>query len=216
MLRLYDCLESGNGYKVRLLLVQLDREFERVELNVIDRETRSPEYRARNPNVRIPMLECTDGRRLTESNAILFYLAAGSKFLPDDLWDRAKVLQWQNFEQYSHEPFIAVLRFWHHANQLSVNESAIAAKVDGGLHALGVMEGHLAQNNFFVGDRYTIADISLYAYTHVAHEGGFDLAAFPAVRAWLSRVAEQPGHIRIDEDVGKSIAWQAVRQEPVA
>ena len=215
MLRLYDCLESGNGYKVRLLLSQLGKSFERVELNVYTQETRSPEYRARNSNFRIPMLEWSDGRRLAESNAILFYLAAGTDFLPADDWERAKVLQWQNFEQYSHEPFIAVLRFWHHADTLEENEALIPGKLEGGRHALGVMEDHLSRNDFFAGGRYTIADISLYAYTHVAHEGGFDLSQFPSVSAWLARVKGQPDHILITDDVGVPVEWNDVRNEAV-
>jgi glutathione S-transferase len=215
MLRLYDCLDSGNAYKVRLLLAQMNTPFERVELNVFTHETRSPEYLARNPNGRIPMLEWTDGRHLTESNAMLFYLAEASQFLPGDAWLRAQVLQWQNFEQYNHEPHIAVLRFWHHAEQLEVNRSAVPAKIEGGLHALRVMEDHLARHDFFVGDCYTIADISLYAYTHVAGEGGFDLTPFSAVRAWLDRVSVQPGYIELSEEIGDSISWQKVRLEPV-
>lgn len=213
MIRLYDCMDSGNGYKVRLLLTLLGLDFERVELNVMDGETHSAEYCAKNANYRIPVLEFPDGRRLAESNAILFYLAEASTYLPDDHWQRAQILQWQFFEQYSHEPNIAVMRFWHLANRLQENETQIAVKIQGGNHALAVMEGHLASKPFFVANRYTIADISLFAYTHVCHEGGFDLSPFPAVRAWLDRVKNEDGHIAITEVVGRQIAWSQVCAE---
>ena len=213
MIRLYDCMDSGNGYKVRLLLALLGLDFERVELNVIESETRSEAYRSKNANFRIPMLEFPDGRRLAESNAILFFLAEDSPYLPVDHWQRAQILQWQCFEQYSHEPYIAVLRFWHHANRLQENQALIAGKIEGGNHALAVMEGHLASKSFFVADRYTIADISLFAYTHVCHEGGFDLSPFPAVQAWLDRVKNEDGHIAITEVVGRQVAWSRVCSE---
>ncbi len=203
MLRLYDHLESGNGYKVRLLLSQLGMPFERVELDILQGETRTPEFLAKNPNGRIPLLELPDGTTLAESNAIQWYLAEGTPLLPDDRLDRARVLQWMGFEQYSHEPFIAVLRFWHHAGTLDEHsEAEIAAKRAGGEAALGVMEAHLGTRPFFVAERYSIADIALYAYTHVAEEGGFALAAYPSVRRWLERVRRQPGHVPITEPVG--------------
>ena len=210
MLRLYDSLESGNAYKVRLLLTQLGQQFERVELNVVEKETRSAAYRAKNANFRIPMVEWPDGRRLPESNAILFYFANGTRFLPDDLWERAQILRWQNFEQYSHEPYIAVLRFWHLANRLEENGAQIEAKHEGGVHALNLMEGHLAVNDFFVGGKYTIADISLYAYTHVCHEGGFDLSPFPAIRDWIQRIQSEKGYISISDEVGKEVLWNDI------
>jgi glutathione S-transferase len=198
MLRLYDFLESGNGYKVRLLLHQLGIPFERVEVDILAGRTRTPEFLAKNPNGRIPTLELEDGTCLFESNAIQWYLAEGTPFLPDDRLQRAQVLQWMFFEQYSHEPYVAVLRFWRHYGKLAEHSAQeIAAKEQGGVAALRVMEGHLARHPFFVGDRYSIADIALYAYTHVAPEGGFDLAPFPALRAWLERVAAQPGYIPI-------------------
>lgn len=204
MLRLYDYLESGNGYKVRLLLSQLGVPFERVELDILNGETRTPEFLAKNPNGRIPVLELPDGTTLAESNAIQWYLAEGTGFLPDDRLERAQVLQWMAFEQYSHEPFIAVLRFWHHAATLGAHsEEEIEAKRSGGDAALSVMEQHLGQEPFFVGRRYSIADIALYAYTHVAGEGGFELASYPAVQAWLERVRRQPGHVPITERVGQ-------------
>jgi glutathione S-transferase len=202
MLRLYDYLESGNGYKVRLLLHQLRIPFERVELDILQGETRTQEFLARNPNGRIPALEFEDGTVLWESGAILFYLAEDTALLPVDRFARARVLQWMFFEQYSHEPFIAVLRFWQHTGRLEENRPLLADKRAGGEAALAVMDRHLASRPFFVGDAYSIADIALYAYTHVAGEGGFDLGPHPAVRAWLARVREQPGHVPLDEARG--------------
>lgn len=203
MLRLYDYMESGNGYKVRLLLTQLGIPFERVELDILRGETRTSDYLAKNPNGRIPLLELEDGETLAESNAIQWYLAEGTPFLPEDRLGRARVLQWMGFEQYSHEPFIAVLRFWHHAGTLGEHsEDEIATKQRGGEAALGVMERHLASRAFFVGERYSIADIALYAYTHVAGEGGFELAVYPAVERWLERVRNQPEYVSITEPVG--------------
>ena len=199
MLRLYDYWESGNCYKIRLLLSQLGIDYERVPVDILKGETRRPEFLARNPNHRVPLLEWPDGKRLAESNAILFFLADGSGFLPEDRWDRAQVLQWLFFEQYSHEPYIAVVRFWHFAEVLDANAAAVPEKMERGYHALGVMESHLSANEFFVAGRYTIADIGLYAYTHVAHEGGFDLDGYPAVRAWLGRVAAQAEYVPITD-----------------
>ena len=197
-MRLYDFLESGNGYKVRLVLHRLGVPFTRVELDIVAGATRTPEFLAKNPNGRIPTLELPDGTCLAESNAILFYLADGSPLLPDDRLERAQVLQWMFFEQYSHEPNIATSRFWlHHLELTPQRRAALAEKKRAGDAALGVMETHLAARAWFVGERCTIADIALYAYTHVADEGGFDLQPFPAVRAWLARVASQPGHVPI-------------------
>lgn len=200
MLKLYDFLESGNGYKVRLLLSQLEIPFERIELDITRGESRSDEFLARNPNGRIPTLELEDGTCLAESNAIQWYLADGTDFLPKDPLERAQVLQWMFFEQYSHEPFIAVVRHWIHQGLDSGREAEVTEKRERGYEALSVMEGHLHLRDFFVGGRYSIADIALYAYTHVAHEGGFDLAAYPAVNAWLERVSAQPGHISIRQE----------------
>jgi glutathione S-transferase len=197
--RLYDYLESGNGYKVRLLLAQLGIPFERVEMDILKAETRTPKFLRRNPNGRIPCLELEDGTHLWESNAIQFYLAEGTPFLPAGRLERAQVLQWMFFEQYSHEPYVAVVRFWHHAGMVEANRDQLAGKVERGYAALGVMDGHLRERKFFVAERYSIADIALYAYTHVAHEGGFDLSRFPAVEAWLARVRAQPRHISITQ-----------------
>jgi glutathione S-transferase len=199
MLRLHDNLTSGNGYKARLLLAQLGLPYQRIEYDIDRRETRTPEFLQKNPNGRVPVLELEDGTFLAESNAILWYLAEGTRFLPDDRRQSAEVLQWMFFEQYSHEPNIATVRFWitHAVPVTPLIELSMPAKRTQGVAALGVMEGHLAKRTFFVGERYTIADIALYAYTHVAGEGGFDLAPFENVRAWLARVAAQPGHVPI-------------------
>jgi len=198
VLRLYDYLSSGNGYKVRLLLHQLGIPYERIGLDIDRGETRTPAFLAKNPNGRIPTLETERGEFLAESNAILFYLAEGTPFLPSDRWERAQVLQWMCFEQYSHEPNIATVRYWltHHKPYLP---QVLEQKRQLGVAALGVMEQHLATRTFFVGERYTIADVALYAYTHVAGEGGFALAPHPAVGRWLARVAAQPKHIPITQ-----------------
>jgi glutathione S-transferase len=197
MIRLYDYLESGNGYKVRLILTLLGIPFERIELDIVTGATRTPEFLKINPNGRIPTVVLDDGRVLAESDAILWYFAEGTRFLPADRVERAQVLQWMFFEQYSHEPNIATVRFWVHIARDRERPAETQQKRDQGVAALGVMETHLKGRTYFVGERYSIADIALYAYTHVAHEGGFDLAAYPAVRAWLGRVAAEPGHIPI-------------------
>jgi len=208
LLRLYDYGESGNAYKVRLLLTLLGQPFERVHLDILAGETRTDAFLQKNPNHRLPTLEWPDGRVLSESNAILCYLAEGTPWWPEDAFERAQALQWMFFEQYSHEPFIAVLRFWTFAGQLREHtEQEIAAKREGGLHALAVIEEHLAERDWFVGERCSVADLALYAYTHVAHEGGFDLAGFPGVRAWTVRVASEPGHVSIEAETGTLIDW---------
>ncbi len=200
---LHDYLPSGNGYKVRLLLTQLGIPFRRIEYDITKGETRTPDFLGRiNPNGRVPVLETDTGAFLAESDAILFYLADGTPFFPDGRLERARVLQWMFFEQYSHEPNIAVARAWVHVFGLEMTGErrlALEAKRKLGYDALGVMESHLKAEDFFVGHRYTVADIALYAYTHVADEGGFDLSGFPAVRAWLGRVAAQPGHVTITQ-----------------
>ncbi len=196
MNRLYDNTDSGNGYKVRLFLTQLGLPFERIELDTERGETRTPDFLARNPNGKIPLLELADGRRLAESDAILFYLAEGTPYLPTDRFERAQVLQWMFFEQYSHEPNIAVARHWlRHLEMTPERRAALAQKQKQGHAALAVMERHLTGRTFFVADRYTIADIALYAYTHVADQGGFDLTPYPEIRTWLDRIATQPGWI---------------------
>ena len=200
-LRLHDYLPSGNGYKVRLLLTQLGIPFERIEYDVAAGETRTTPFIDNvNANGRVPVLEINGGAFLPESNAILVYLAEGTPFFPEGRLDRARTLQWMFFEQYSHEPNLAVARAWLHVFDTEMTEerrTALAGKQRLGYDALGVMEKHLEANDFFVADRYSVADIALYAYTHVAGEGGFDLDAFSAVRAWLERVSSQPGYIPI-------------------
>jgi glutathione S-transferase len=198
MLRLHDNASSGNGYKVRLLLALLDRPFERIEYDIDRGATRTPEFLGKNLNGRIPVLELEDGRFLAESDAILVYLAEGTRFLPQDRYERALALQWMFFEQYSHEPNIATLRYWiTHGLLNDERRLMVEGKRRQGDAALGVMERHLEGRRYFVGERYSVADIALYAYTHVADEGGFDLARYSAVRRWLDRVASEPGHIPI-------------------
>lgn len=200
MLQLYDFLPSGNGYKVRLLLNQLGVPFERIELNILKGETRTSEFLSKNTNGRIPVLELASGHLLAESNAILFYLSQGTEFLPYDHFLQAQVLQWLFFEQYSHEPYIATSRYWISIlGKAEEYKDAIEQKRAPGYAALTVMEKHLTAHTFFVAERYTIADISLFAYTHVAHEGGFDLTNFPAINSWIERVKAQPGYISITQ-----------------
>jgi len=194
---LYNSQVSGNCYKVRLLLSQLGIPFERHELDVVDRSNRAEVIgAARNPALRVPTLILEDGRSLPESGAILWYFADGTPYLPDDSFERAQVLQWMFFEQYDVEPNIAVARFWKLFG-IERPASELADKRAGGEKALRALEGHLAEHEFLVGGRYTIADIALYGYTHVAEEGGFSLQEFPSLRAWHDRVAAQPGHIPI-------------------
>jgi glutathione S-transferase len=199
VLRLYDHLFSGNGYKVRLLLHQLDIPYERVELDIERGETRTPEFLALNRNGRVPLLVLDDGTTLAESNAIQWYLADGTPLLPEGRLERARVLQWMFFEQYSHEPYIAVVRHWCHTGEADAKPEETAVRRARGYEALDVMERHLAGRDWFAADRYSVADIALYAYTHVADVGGFDLARFPQLGAWLDRVRAQPRHIPITQ-----------------
>ncbi|WP_193193471.1 glutathione S-transferase family protein [Nostoc sp. MG11] len=200
-LRLYDFLPSGNGYKIRLLLTQLGMPFDRVEVNILKGETKTPEFLSKNPNGKIPTLEIEPGKYLAESNAILVYLSECTEFLPYDRFSRSQVLQWLFFEQSSHEPFIATSRFWISIlGKAEEYREAIEQKRKPGYAALSLMENHLTSHIFFVGDRYTIADIALFAYTHVADEGGFDLTQFPAIQAWIERVKAQPRHISITQE----------------
>ena len=198
MIRLYDYLGSGNGYKVRLLLAQLAIPYDWTELDIDRGETRTPEFLARNPNGRIPALQLEDGTCLAESDAILWYLAEGTPFIPEGRLQRAQVLQWMFFEQYSHEPFVATPRYiLHHLAADHPRRAELPERLAKGRAALAVMDAHLARTPFFVDARYSIADIALYAYTHVAHEATLDLAPFAAVRAWLARCAAQPRHVPI-------------------
>lgn len=200
MLRLYDFLPSGNCYKVRLLLSQLCIPFKRIDVDILRGETQNEEFLSKNPNGRVPILETESGQFLAESNAILFYLSQGTEFLSSDYFLRSQVLQWLFFEQYSHEPYIATSRYW--ISILGKSEEyreAIEQKRQPGYAALTVMERYLTSHTFFVDEGYSIADIGLFAYTHVAQEGNFDLTTFPAIRAWLERVKAQPRHITITQ-----------------
>ena len=196
MYTLYDYLDSGNGYKIRLLLAQLQQPYRYVEVDILRGETRTPEFLAKNPNGRIPTLELGDGEFLAESDAILCYLAAGTAFLPAERLAHARVLQWMFFEQYSHEPYVATPRFIvRHLAEDHPLRAELPKRLERGRAALAVMEGHLATHRYFVGERYSIADIALYAYTHVAEDGGLELAPYPGIRAWLARVSAQPRHV---------------------
>ena len=198
MLTVYSSQGSGNCYKVRLLLTQLGLPFRVVEVDVVKGEQRTPEYRAKNPNAKVPMVELEDGEFLPESGAILYHFAQMTPLWPADQRQQARALQWMFFEQYSLEPYIAVARFWcHYLKAEEKYKEQLVEKRKGGNRALGVMDQHLRDHAFFTGDRYSIADIALYGYTHVASEGGFSLEPYPAVRTWLQRVASQPRHIPI-------------------
>ena len=196
---LYNSAVSGNCYKVRLLLAHLGLEYETVDVSVVDRSERLELLGDLNPALRVPTLVLDDGRPLAESNAILWYLGDGTSYLSGDPYERAKTLQWMFFEQYSHEPFIAVVRFWlRYSGTPERFSELLPEKTKGGYAALAALERGLDGRDFLVGGRYSIADISLYAYTHVADEGEFDLDPYPGIRAWLERVATQPGHVAID------------------
>ncbi len=195
---LYDSAISGNCYKVRLLFSLLGIEYERREVDVIDRSGRAELLGKLNPGLRVPTLVLDDGRPLAESDAILVYFAEGTEYLPDDRYERAQVLQWMFFEQYSHEPNIAVPRFWEHAGVKPSPREALA-KFNGGHAALEAMERHLTGRDFLVADGPTVADLALYAYTHVASEGGFEMGRFAAIGAWLERIAALPGYVSIDD-----------------
>ena len=195
-LTLYDYLPSGNGYKVRLVLKQLGIPYRLVEVDIKKGLTRTPEFLARNPNGRIPLLQIEGQGYLSESHAIIWYLAEGSRLVPTDRLQRAQLWQWLSFEQYNLEPNIGTVRFWLHSLGKTPAElgEKLKEKVEKGYQALEVLERGLTDREFLVGGQYSLADISLYAYTHVAEEGDFSLARFPAIRAWLKRVAQQPAY----------------------
>jgi len=200
MFKVYGMSASGNCHKVRMAVEALGLPYEWIEIDPAQGQTRTSEFLAMNPNGKVPVLEIEPGVFLPESNAILCYLADGTPLLPADRLQRARVLQWLFFEQYSHEPYIAVARYLRRFHPDPASQRALAeSKSDDGYRALAVMENHLAHENFLAAGRYTIADIALYAYTHVAGEGGFDLARFPAVTAWLARVEAQPRYARMPE-----------------
>jgi glutathione S-transferase len=195
---LYDSRVSGNCYKVRLLFAHLGLDYERREVDVVERSGRLELLGELNPGLRVPTLVLDDGRSLGESDAILWLFAQRTLYLPVDEFERAQVLQWMFFEQYSHEPNIAVLRFWLQFANFKPPDADVQAKLAGGYAALDAMERHLSHHDYLVAERYTIADIALYAYTHVASEGSFELSRYPRVRGWLERVAGRPGHVPID------------------
>jgi glutathione S-transferase len=196
---LYDSPVSGNCYKVRLLLAHLGIPYERREVDVVDRSNRPELLGGLNPALRVPTLVLDDGRPLAESNAILWYFGEGTRFVPEDRYKRAQVLQWMFFEQYDHEPAIAVVRFWvAYSRRPETFADQLESRMRAGYRALDAMERHLDGRSWHVGEGMTLADISLYAYTHVAHEGGFDLGPYGAVQAWLERVAAEPGHVTIE------------------
>ena len=199
---LHNMQDSGNSYKVRLAARQLGITLKFVEYRSGSGKTRTPEFLAKNPIGRVPLLESEDGRCLAESGAILFYLAEGTKLMPADSWDRGKMLEWMFFEQYEHEPSVAVARRWisHEPKEALEKKRALIPEWHAkGNAALAVMERQLAKQDWLAGGQYSIADIALYAYTHVAHEGGFDLSRYPAITAWLQRVASEPNYIAMDE-----------------
>lgn len=201
MLTLYGNLESGNVYKVRLILALTGTPHRRVEVNQVRGEPRSAAFRAINPIAKVPAVHFDDGRNLAESGAILYWFARGTKYFPDEPWAQAQILQWMFFEQYSHEPYIAVARFWigfAPAELLEPKRHLIPEWHTKGNAALGVMQTRLARHDWFAGGRYSIADIALYGYTHCAADCGFDLSSYPAVGAWLKRVAAQPGHVPLE------------------
>lgn len=199
MYTLYSMRRSGNCYKVRLALAQLAIPFQMVEVDILKGETRTPDFLSKNPSGHVPLLEVAPGRYLPESNAILWYIAGGTPLAPEDRIDRAEALQWMFFEQHSVEPNLGSAHFWltlvKGGRELQTH--ALEDWTEHGYQALGVMEQHLARHAFFAAGRYTIADIALYAYTHTANETVFDLTGYPAIRAWLKRVADQPGHVTI-------------------
>jgi len=213
MIRLYNSQDSGNSYKVRLLLTQLQVPFERIDIDLLRQETAQPRFRARNPLGQTPFIELDDGRVLAESNAILWHLAEGTPFLPDDRWSRAQILQWMNFEQYRLEPNIGTPRFW--ITMLKVGDerrAQIAEKLKSGNSALAILDAHLARTPFVAGERYSIADTCLFAYSHVAEEAGYDVEPYPALRQWFARVRAEPRHVPITAELGRVIPWPDARQ----
>ena len=200
MFRLYEFPSSGNCYKLRLAMSFLEINFSRIEIDITKGASRTEEFLKINPNGRVPVLETPDKKYLPESNAALWYLASDSDLMPEDKFEQAQVLQWMFFEQYSHEPFIATSRYWVHIlNKKDQYKSELLEKRPKGYAALDVVEQHLEDNNFFVGNKFSAADIALYAYTHVANEGGFDLSKYTAINKWFSRIENVRNYITINE-----------------
>jgi glutathione S-transferase len=195
---LYDNPVSGNCYKVRLLFAHLGMPYERRELSVEDKSNRDEVLGDLSPAQRVPTVVLDDGRSLGESGAILWYFGEGTRFVPEQPFERAQMLQWMFFEQYDHEPAIAVVRFWVTHGRVDAFADRLPERMEAGNKALRAMERHLDRREWLVGGGMSLADIALYAYTHVAEEGGFELGPFPRIRAWLDRVAAEPGHVPID------------------
>jgi len=202
MYTLYSMQKSGNSYKVRLALAQLGVRYRLEEVDILKGESRTPEFLAKNPSGQVPLLEVAPGRFVAESNAILWHLASGTRLRPENRYDRAEALQWMFFEQHSIEPNIGAAYFWLVLVKggRELQQHALEDWMEEGYRALGVMERHLKRHRYFVADRYTVADIALYAYAHLAHQCDYDLAAFPAIRGWLERVAAEPGHVLMLEE----------------
>ncbi len=208
MYTLYSMQSSGNSYKVRMLLARLGIHYRLLETDFFKGETRTPEFLMKNPHGRIPVLELPGMRYLAESNAILVYLAESTPYYPEDRLERAEVLRWMFFEQHSHEPAIAAARIWLHlvkgGRELRTHD--IDQWMEGGYQALSLMERHLTSHRYFVGECTTIADLALYAHTHVAHEGDFDLGGFPQVVDWLARISAEPGHLKLEDTPKEALA----------
>src|SRR2546430_13421916 len=200
MYKLYSMQRSGNSYKVRLALALLDAPYRAIEVDILRGESRTPDFLAKNPSGQVPLLEVAPGRYLAESNAILWYVAGGSTLAPEDRIERAEALQWMFFEQHSLEPNIGAAYFWLALVKggRELQQHALEDWMQEGYRALRVMENHLKHHRFFVGDRYSVADLALYAYAHLAHACDYDLTTFPEIRAWLERVAAQPGYVSMD------------------
>lgn len=212
MLRLYNFQGSGNSYKLRLLLTQLGLEFERVDIDLLGGETQTERFRTRNPLGQTPFIELDDGRVLAESNAILWHIAEDTPYLPGDAWTRAQVLQWMSFEQYRIEPNIGTPRYWTRLLKIGdQRREQIEQKLSAAKAALGILDRHLAARRFVTGERYGIADIALYAYSHLAPEADVSLDPYPAVLDWFERIKSEPRHIPMTADVGHAIPWPEAR-----
>jgi glutathione S-transferase len=208
MFTLYSMQRSGNSYKARLALAQLGIPYRLVEIDILKGESHTPEFLTKNPGGQVPLLEVAPGRYLAESNAILCYLAGDTPLAPADRIEHAGALQWMFFEQHSLEPNLGAAYFWLTLVKggRELQSHAIEDWMEEGYRALGLMEKHLALHDYFAADRYTIADIALYAYTHIGHQCGYDLAQFPALRAWLARVAARPGHVTMEFKPAEAVA----------
>ena len=205
-LRLYDYFASCNCYKVRLLLAQLGLPYERVPIDIFNGETLTDEYAAMNPSRTTPVLETEDRRYLPESNAILVYLAKGTPYLPDDAFELAQVVRWLIYEQTDVIPTMGGLRFRLLVGRLTPSDPDAIRRTEGAAEVLRLLDDHLRTRDFFVADRYTIADVAIYGYSHLAHEAGIDMRPYPNLRAWFERVEQQPGYIEDVEPYGANAA----------